>query len=117
MDVKTRGYSPGKTYEWTDTGVEPTDTGVEPTEFATGTNGWLKVPGPVGAPLGITVHGGETMNVLRPGQAGGSGGGVVNWYGDAVFNNADEAMLFVARMQQNAQRGRAMMSAGGMHAG
>jgi hypothetical protein len=44
--------------------------GDEIPEFATGTNGWLRVPGPRGAPQPIVVHGGEELNVAPAGLAG-----------------------------------------------
>lgn len=37
------------------------------TEYASGTRGWERVPGPMGAPYPVTLHGGEMFNVVPNG--------------------------------------------------
>jgi len=86
-------------------------------EYAVGTGGWMRVPGPVGAPMPITVHGGEMMNVMPVGQSGSGSGGNVIWYGDAIFTSSGEAMDFVAQMQTRASRNAASAAAGGGYIG
>lgn len=85
-------------------------------EYASGTGGWLTVPGSVGQPYPVTLHGGEKFNVIPTGGREGSGN-VVNWYGDAIFTTAGEAMSFLARMQSNAARNAASAAAGGGYIG
>jgi len=52
----------------------------------------VTVPGPVGSAVPITVHGGETMNVVPAGQSagGGFGGGVTqnNYFANPTNPNA-----------------------------
>lgn len=40
-------------------------------EYASGTDGWERVPGPTGQPYPVTLHGGEMFNVVPAGQGGG----------------------------------------------
>lgn len=67
--------------------------GQQAAAFASGTNGWVTVPGPAGAAVPIVVHGGEQMNVIPNGQTGGNGngrGGVVqnNYFSNPQSPNA-----------------------------
>ena len=85
--------------------------------YASGTGGWMQVPGASGQPVTATLHGGEMFNVVNPARGQSAGGNTVNWYGDAIFQTAGEAMAFLARMQSNAARNAASASAGGGYIG
>ena len=95
-----------KTYEWTP----------DADEYASGTAGWQRVPGAPGQPYPAILHGGEMMNIVPQGQSAG-GGNTVNWYGDAVFTTAGEAMAFIANMQSQASRNARSAMAGAGYVG
>ena len=77
----------------------------------------MRVPGAPGQPVPVTVHGGEMMNVVNPARGQSAGGNTVNWYGDAVFTTAGEAMSFISKMQSNARRNAASAMAGSGYVG
>lgn len=91
-------------------------------EFASGTGGWLTVPGAPSEPRSITVHGGESMNVVPAGQAIGGGTPQMtvieqNFYGDFIVPNAGEAVALFERFSENARREAANMRAGAAYTG
>jgi len=87
------------------------------TEYATGTGGWLRVPGAPGQPVPVTVHGGEMLNVVNPARGQSAGGNTVNWFGDANFMTSDAAFDFLEQMSKNNARNAASMAAGGAYIG
>jgi hypothetical protein len=111
--IKTHGSPPSKSTLGAGSAPLPVyDLDGAGSEFQHGTGGWMKVPGPTGSPTPITVHGGEMMNVVPAGQSGGGGG--VNWYGDAIFIDSEEAMNFVASMaSKNAQNAASVRAGAG----
>lgn len=62
-------------------------------EFAGGTDGWLRVPGPVGAPRLIQVHGGEGLNVSPGGVPAGGGGDTINQYNISLIIDGRKSTL------------------------
>lgn len=66
--------------------------GTQAEAYASGTGGWVTVPGPVGMAVPIIVHGGEEMNIVPVGQGrGGQGGGGVtqnNYFANPTNPNA-----------------------------
>jgi len=91
--------------------------GKKDSEYASGTGGWLRVPGAPGQPVPVTVHGGEMLNVVNPARGQSAGGNTVNWFGDAIFQTADEALAFLGQMSRNSARNAASMAAGGAYIG
>jgi hypothetical protein len=97
--VQTVTYSPGYHGLGT-TGPQPTIGGVP--ELASGTGGWLTVPGAMGAPYPVILHGGEGVNVNPSGipAGGGSSPLVVNQY----FNNREAAALGLAFVERERRK-------------
>ena len=52
----------------------------QPPQFASGTNGWQRVPGGIGQPYPVTLHGGEMFNVSPKGQGAAAAGNTNIFY-------------------------------------
>ena len=75
--------------------------GDEIPEFASGTAGWLRVPGPAGTPRPVIVHGGEDLAV-RPAGLWGAGAPV-----QIINNNYTAGAVAMAHAIYDAERMKA----------